>query len=566
MICRVHANGLDCKKKYVLLNKSRNLVPRNLYKNSFIVKLELRLSMGSISKSFSLFLIVILALSSIMIAKPALAQTSAPAVEWQKIIIPDGISATCIIQTSDGGYAVGGDCDYKTGSPPGYLVKLVPSGNMQWNQSYAKYAASIYGDNIEALVQTSDGGYAFLLGSSQLIKTNSEGKVQWNLTFNGADVASSMVKTSDGGYAVAGDATINQIQNGRYESNFWLAKVNSVGTLLWNETFGKEGDTAAASVIQTSDGGYALAGRSNAYSTAGEYDFMVVKTDSPGNQQWLETFAGASGDSEANSIIQTSDGGYVLAGETAYASGGTVAWLVKTDSSGNMTWNRTYGGVAAATTSLNGTVSSNFVTESSGSEGDIANCVIQTSDGGLAFVGGASYAPPNAGSLVWLVKTDSSGNTQWNETFGVPFNPYSTWAGTSLIETSDGAFAIAGFDQPAGTPWFGSYLVIKTEPTLPAPSPSPAPTIPEFPTWIILPLFAVIILSTVFIKKRIPEKIGSLDCNSSFFARKFFSGQKKFMPNFLERIQQGIPEADVHGLLILLRLRSLFSPCIRARV
>jgi len=84
--------------------------------------------------------------------------TAAPAVEWQKVLPGDlGISATCIIQTSDGGYAVGGDCEYKAGAP-GYLVKLDQSGNMQWNQSYIKYAASIYLDNIEALVQTKDGG------------------------------------------------------------------------------------------------------------------------------------------------------------------------------------------------------------------------------------------------------------------------------------------------------------------------------------------------------------------------------------------------------------------------
>ena len=128
--------------------------------------------------------------------------SAAPAVEWEKVLPGGlGISATCIIQTSDGGYAVGGDCDFNTGAG-GYLVKLDSSGNMQWNQSYVKYAGSIYGNNIEALVQTSDGGYAFLLGGSALIKTNSEGKVQWNITFNGADVTS-MVQTNDGGYAIS---------------------------------------------------------------------------------------------------------------------------------------------------------------------------------------------------------------------------------------------------------------------------------------------------------------------------------------------------------------------------
>jgi len=145
--------------------------------------------------------------------------SAAPAVEWQKNLPSElGISATCIIQTSDGGYAVGGDCDYDTGAG-GYLVKLDSSGNMQWNQSYVKYAGSIYSNNIGALVQTSDGGYAFLLGGSALIKTNSLGKVQWNITFSGADVTS-MVQTSDGGYALAGSASTSQVQNGRYDTLF----------------------------------------------------------------------------------------------------------------------------------------------------------------------------------------------------------------------------------------------------------------------------------------------------------------------------------------------------------
>jgi nitrous oxidase accessory protein NosD len=392
----------------------------------------------------------------------------APAVEWQKVLSGDlGISATCIIQTSDGGYAVGGDCDYKTGAP-GYLVKLDSSGNMQWNQSYIKYAASKFGDNIQALVQTSDKGYAFLLGGTALTKTNSEGKVQWNITFSGA--ASSMVQTSDGGYVIAGYVSTAQIQNGRYDTLFWVAKVNSAGKLLWTNSFGGVGISQASSVVQTSDGGYALAGETNTFSVNGESEFWLVKTDSAGNVQWSKPFGSSIGGSEANSIVQTSDGGYVLAGSVAYGSGnsaGSDVWLVKTDSSGNTMWNRTYGGVAVMADSSEN-VSQNFVT-GSGISDDYANCVIQTSDGGLAFVGQAS-------NLVWLVKTDASGNPQWNETYGDSFFPDNTWAGNSIIETSDGAFAMAGYDQPQGEPWFGSYVIIKTEPVLAPPTPSPSPS------------------------------------------------------------------------------------------
>lgn len=226
----------------------------------------------------------------ILIANLPLSSTStssaAPAVEWQKNLPSElGISATCIIQTSDGGYAVGGDCNDKTGVPPGYLVKLDSSGNMEWNQSYAKYTTNKFGEYIQALVQTKDEGYALLIGGSELIKTNSEGKALWNITFNVADVASSMVQTSDGEYAVTGYATINQVLNGRYESNFCLAKFNSAGTQLWTKTFGNPTNTEASSVIQTSDGGYALAGKISSSNINQEFYFWLVKTDSNGNEQ-----------------------------------------------------------------------------------------------------------------------------------------------------------------------------------------------------------------------------------------------------------------------------------------
>jgi parallel beta-helix repeat protein len=389
-----------------------------------------------------------------------------PAVEWQKTFPDAGDTANCIIQTGDGGYAVVGEGNSKSGNPRGFLFKLDSSGNMQWNKSYST-------GNLLAVVQTRDGGYA-LDGVSVLIKTDSKGNVQWNKTFSDEYVAS-MVQTSDGGYALAGYATTAQVQNGRYESDFWLAKVNSAGTLLWTKTFGRTGDTEASSVIQASDGGYALAGKSNAYSDAGEYDFMLVKTDSSGNQQWLKTFGGAGGDSEANSVIQISDGSYVLAGDTtAYGLGGYDAWLVKTDPLGNLTWTRTYGGTGELLY-LNETLPTVF--GSNGSGYDYAYSLIQTSDGGLAFVGSSEYEPGagTAYTVVWLVKTDSAGNTQWNETFGGPFQ---SWAGNSLIETNDGAFAIAGYEQEPGFPWLGNYYVVKTKPTLPPPSTSPSPSPP----------------------------------------------------------------------------------------
>ena len=485
-----------------------NPLPKKL--KQYTVPIAIVLTASLLAASFSIFYSVgvfnpsvpTVPIVNISSLTSSFSSSAAPAVEWEKVLPGSlGISATCIIQTSDGGYAVGGDCDFNTGAG-GYLVKLDSSGNMQWNQSYVKYAGSIYGNDIGALVQTSDGGYAFLLAGSRLIKTNSEGKVQWNITFNGAD-ATSMVQTSDGGYALAGSASTNQIQNNRYETLFWVAKVNSAGELMFNSSFGEPGFNQANSILQTSDGGYALAGETNTFSVGGP-SIWLAKTGSVGNLQWSKTFESSIGSSEVNSIIQTSDGSFVLACNIAYGSGnsaGSDVWLVKTDSSGNMMWNKTYGGVGVMPDSSEN-VSQNFVAGSSGIGSDYANCLMQTSDGGLAFVGQASAT--NGATLVWLVKMDSSGNPQWNETYGTTNNPYSNWAGNSLIETSDGAFAVAGYDYPSGDQWAGVYVFIKTEPVLtpptPSPSPSPSPSpIPSSSTLSLAEIAGIVSLAVVVI-------------------------------------------------------------------
>ena len=115
------------------------------------------------------------------------------------------------------------------------------------------------------------------------------------------------------------------------------------GSQVWAKTFGGTGSEWAFSVIQTIDGGNAFAGYTTS-SGAGKADVWLVKTDSYGNQQWNKTYGGKAFE-WASSVIQTSDGGYAIAGST-YTSdaGGYDFWFVKTDSSGNQLWNKTYGG------------------------------------------------------------------------------------------------------------------------------------------------------------------------------------------------------------------------------
>jgi hypothetical protein len=164
------------------------------------------------------------------------------------------------------------------------------------------------------------------------VESNLWRNIEWNQTYGGihADVAHSLVKTSDGGYALSG-----YIQSsGVYESrDFWLVKTDSEGNMMWNKTYGGKDWDTAHSLVETSDGGYAIAGYTGSFG-AGEYDFWLVKTDLFGNMEWNQTYGGTDWD-VAHSLVETSDGGYVIAGNTeSFGAGEDDFWLVKTDEYG----------------------------------------------------------------------------------------------------------------------------------------------------------------------------------------------------------------------------------------
>jgi len=198
---------------------------------------------------------------------------------------------------------------------------------------------------------------------------------EWAQTYGGTknDWGSSVVQTSDGGYAIAG---YTEDYAGSVYA-FWLVRTDSAGNHLWNRAFGSLSE-CAWSVVQASDGGYALAGYTYSY-VAGSSDFWLVKTDSAGTMLWSRTYGGTSSE-EAYSLIQTDDGGYALAGSSSHDF-----WLVKTDSAGNMQWNKTCGGTST----------------------EEAYSVVQTDDGGYALAG-YTYSYGAGGADFWLVKLGSA--------------------------------------------------------------------------------------------------------------------------------------------------------------
>jgi predicted secreted protein len=222
---------------------------------------------------------------------------------------------------------------------------------------------------------------------------------QWNSTFGGAqnDQGKCVKQTSDHGYIIVG-------QTGSYGAggyDIWLIKTDALGAGQWNRTFGGSQNDFGSAVLQSTDGGYVIIGSTYSYG-AGNEDIWLIKTDSTGHMTWNATFGGTGVD-YGSSLQQTSDGGYILAGRTSsYGVGHTNVWLIKTDKDGKETWNKTFG-------VTNKDAAGNFVQ--------------QTSDGGYIITGSITtdlYPTLN----VWLIKVDANGNKQWEKNYGDEFDEW----------------------------------------------------------------------------------------------------------------------------------------------
>jgi hypothetical protein len=246
-------------------------------------------------------------------------------------------------------------------------------------------------------------------------------------TYKGKGIgkAFSVIQTSEGGYAVIGyTQNASDYSSDSSSRVCWLVKTDSDGNMDWNKTY----ETGSAySIIQTGDGGYILAGETASFGAGGS-DFWLVKTDFVGNIEWNRTYGGAYGES-VHSMVQTSDGGYALIGETeSFGAKFTDFLLVKTDAFGNMEWNKTYDAIGGR---------------------DYTPYVIQTADGGYALMG-RTQSSVVAGYDCWLIKTDSFGIIEWNQTYRVVGDPHPN----SIVQTGDGGYTIAGGPD---------YWLIKTD-------------------------------------------------------------------------------------------------------
>ncbi len=269
-------------------------------------------------------------------------------------------------------------------------------------------------DVAKGIVIADDGeyvlaGYTESFGAggfdAYLLKTDPNGSLLWNVTFGGAkdDAINSIVLASDGGYLLAG-YTNSDVPS----QSVWVVKTDAAGNMQWNATYP---GLSAKSISPASDSGYVIA-------TEAPNAFGLIKIDSDGQMQWSKTYSGPKSEAYVESVIQTLDGGYALAG-CVVTSGfnSSSPWLVKTDAFGNLQWEKDYGGILGVYS------------------------VVQTSDGSYAM----------CGDRACLIITNSDGDVLWSQNCDAlsEDNLHFTRA-YCIVQTNPDQFRMVGTQQSYG--------------------------------------------------------------------------------------------------------------------
>jgi len=325
-----------------------------------------------------------------------------------------------IAQTSDGGYVVTGQTEsYGAGYANMFIAKYADDGSLSWDQTWGGAVS----DSGNSIIQTNDGGYAvtgetqsYGNGSSDMFiaKYTDDGTLSWDQTWGGTgnNFGSSVVQTSDNGYAVVGSTQ----DEGAGDIDMFITKYAANGDLSWAKTWGGIDYYYGNSIIQSSDGGYIVVG-DFLDSDTGNSDMFISKYTDNGNLSWIQNWIGIDFES-GSSVIQSGDGGYVVTGITnSYGAGNNDMFIAKYANDGNLSWSKTWGGTGD----------------------DEADEITNTNDGGYIVTGetssyGAGYFD------IFIAKYTADGSLSWSQTWGGLDDEY----GSSTTQINDGSYVVTG--------------------------------------------------------------------------------------------------------------------------
>jgi len=324
-------------------------------------------------------------------------------------------------QTPDGGYIIAGTTNsFGAGAKDIWLIKTDAHGDCIWSRTYGGASD----DEGYSIRQTGDGGFAMAGHTSSfgpdgfgvwLIKTDADGDTTWTRTFGG-ELGNSVLQDADGGYVVAGRTSTS-------ECDVLLIRTDASGGLSWTKSYGHEEWDEGCSVLQTEESSYVVAGYSHLSGSPRTNDVWLLKTDVDGDTVWTRSYGGWFTE-RGYSVQQTTDDCYIIAGETySFGAGVSDVWLIKTSSTGNTVWTQTFGGT-----------------------GYDGGCFVQqTTDGGYVIAGTTTSYGAGGGD-VWLIKTDSEGDTIWTRTYGGARDEMAR----ALQKTADGGYVVVAWTSSYG--------------------------------------------------------------------------------------------------------------------
>lgn len=333
------------------------------------------------------------------------------------------------------------------------------AGEVEWIKNFGGSGS----EKAQAVINTSDGGFAILgytnsvdgelagktlaVNDYWLLKFDSEGNLEWNRTYGGSkdDRGQAVIQTTDGGYALAGYAMSSDGDGSNNEGfhDHWILKLNWMGDIEWERSYGFAGHDHAYDLVEASDGGFFFGGfldivasggagsteKADNLTRHGVGEFWGTKIDTEGNLIWRHFFGGTNND-RAYGVVNSFDGGYIMAGfsesddtDISNTKGSYDFWLVKLDTNGNRVWEKSYGGSGI----------------------DVSYDIERTDDNAYVIVGHTfstdqDIASNHGESDVWLIKIDEDGELLWERTYGGS----AFESANSVKQTIDGGYLIAG--------------------------------------------------------------------------------------------------------------------------